>query len=351
MRFLPAKEAAAQWNMSLQQVDALCQNGQIPGAYQNNSGWMLPADLPRSKSLPISRPLLKPFIKWAGGKNHLLASIRKQYPAGLGSEITRYAEPFVGGGAVLLDLLSRYSLEEVYINDINPELIRTYEAIRDHVSSLIEQLSAMQQNYLPLDSEHRRIYYYQKRERYNALLLEQSSKQKLEKAALFLFLNKTCFNGLYRVNRKGLFNVPMGDYKAPCICDSENLLRISQAIQHVTMTCGDYRQAAKFIDAHTFVYFDPPYRPLSPTANFTSYSEHAFGDQQQAELARFFAEMAAVGARVLLSNSDPKNADPDDTFLDDLYQDFQIHRIQAARFINSKGSGRGKISELLISNG
>lgn len=351
MRFLSIKEAAAKWNLPQSQVAALCQSGQVPGAYQNDTGWMLPANINKPENFTAPKPLLKPFVKWAGGKSHLLNSIRQQYPAGLGTGITKYAEPFVGGGAVLFDVLSRYSLEQVFINDINPELIRTYEAVRDHILPLIDQLSVMQESYLPLDSAHRKTYYYQKRERYNALLLEQNNGQELEKAALFLFLNKTCFNGLYRVNRKGLFNVPMGDYKSPCICDKENLLRVSRAIQHVTMTCGDYRQAAKFIDARTFVYFDPPYRPLSPTANFTSYSEHPFGDREQAELARFFTEMAAAGARVLLSNSDPKNADPNDSFFDDLYQGFHIQRIQAARFINSKGSGRGKINELLISNG
>lgn len=293
---------------------------------------------------------LKPFVKWAGGKGQLADEIKENFPTGLGSTITKYAEPFVGGGAILFEILSNYSLKEIYISDINRELINTYLIIRDSSTALIEQLYSLQNQYIPLDTDKRKIYYYEKRERFNDLKINVDENFNIEKAALFIFLNKTCFNGLYRVNRKGLFNVPMGAYKNPRICDSGNLLNISRALQNVEIVHADFRESHSFIDNNTFVYFDPPYRPLNQTSNFTSYAENSFDDQAQIELAKFTTQIDTIGALFLLSNSDPKNTDKTDNFFDELYEQYKIKRVHASRMINCMGKSRGKISELLISN-
>ena len=296
----------------------------------------------------------RPFLKWAGGKGQLISEIRKFYPFERYG-IRRYAEPFVGGGAVLIDILGRYELDEVYISDTNAELIGAYRAIKENASALIENLFAMQEEFLRCDEAARKTYYMEKRERFNQLKTEggaspSAGKNSIEMAALLIFLNRTCFNGLYRVNRKGLFNVPMGAYKRPTICDAENILKLSHLLRNVIIAHADYKKSARFIDADTFVYFDPPYRPLSETATFTSYSENGFGDREQIELARYADKVCAIGAKVLLSNSDPKNENPSDDFFDNLYAGYNIKRVKAARMINCRSELRGKIKELLISN-
>ena len=287
---------------------------------------------------------VKPFVKWAGGKSQLLDEIRKKYP----EKIERYCEPFVGGGAVLLDVLSNYHPNEVLINDINAELANTYRPVKAITDDVIAMLKIMQEQYIPMDGEARKEYYYSKRDRFNELILQ--SQNTAEKAALFIFLNRTCFNGLYRVNGKGMFNVPMGAYKNPLICDESNLLKISKLLKNVEIKCGDYKDCGEFIDNRTFVYIDPPYRPLNTTSNFTSYTSCEFGDKQQIELAKFVDMIAEKGAHVVVSNSDPKNANADDNFFDEIYSKHNISRVMASRMINSKSSGRGEISELLISN-
>ena len=300
----------------------------------NNSFW---------KNIPV-----KPFVKWAGGKTQLLPTIRDAYPEELGASITKYAEPFIGGGAVLFDILSRYHLEKIYISDVNAELINTYCVIRDECEALISSLSALKENYIPKSNEDRKELFYECRTRFN--ILKKTEENKVELAALFIFLNRTCFNGLYRVNRKGEFNVPIGSYKNPAILDEDNLRNLSQALKRVEIVCADYRQSLDFIDEQTFVYIDPPYRPLSETSSFTEYAEGDFNDEAQRGLAEFVKQIDKKGAKVLLSNSDPKNADPKDEFFDELYADFLIQRISASRMINSKGTARGKISEILVSN-
>lgn len=292
---------------------------------------------------------VKPFLKWAGGKGQLVKEIEKYYPFDEGN-ITKYAEPFVGGGAVLFDILSKYELEEVYISDINSELINTYIVVRDNVDALLELLSEYQNQYIPLEKDERKVYYLSKRERFNKLKMSDNITGNIEKAALMIFLNKTCFNGLYRVNRKGGFNVPMGTYKNPLICDEKNLWAVSNKLQEVRIVCDDYRKAEEFIDKHTFVYFDPPYRPITETASFTAYTENLFGDKQQAELAEFVENMGRVGSRIIVSNSDPKNVDKNDNFFEEIYSGLNIVRVQATRMINSNSSARGKINELLIAN-
>ena len=287
---------------------------------------------------------VKPFIKWAGGKSQLLNMIRTKYP----QKIERYCEPFVGGGAVLLDVLANFSPSEVYINDINSALVNTYRQVQTNVEALISQLEKMQTEFWAADSEMRKTIYTQNRERFNSMV--NNNDDSVDKAVLLIFLNKTCFNGLYRVNSKGLFNVPIGSYKKPPICDSENLRYISKLLQNVQINCGDYKDCADFIDGNTFVYIDPPYRPLTVTASFTSYNENEFGDQQQIELSRFIDEISKKGARVVASNSDPKNSDANDDFFDNLYAKYRIDRVSAKRMINSKATGRGNVNELLICN-
>ena len=290
--------------------------------------------------------LEKPFVKWVGGKSQLLDEIREKYP----SKIEKYCEPFVGGGAVLFDILSTNHPETVLINDINKELINTYSQIKNNCDGMINQLFELQTIYKSHTLEANKEYFYENRQRYNDLKVNENEAENLEKAALFIFLNKTCFNGLYRVNSKGLFNVPFNNAKNPLLCDEENLRACSALLQNVEMKVGDYKECKDFIDSNTFVYIDPPYRPLTQTAAFTSYSENGFTDKEQIELGNFITEISNKGAKILASNSDPKNANENDNFFDDLYKNFEIKRVFAARAINSKGSGRGKLSEILISN-
>lgn len=293
---------------------------------------------------------MKPFLKWAGGKNQLLREIEQYYPYSFERNINKYAEPFVGGGAVLFDILSKFDLEKLYISDINAELINTYQAVRYDVASLIRLLAGMQEIFLPMSAEKRKIYYLKQRERFNKLKISIGQNYNVEKAALMIFLNKTCFNGLFRVNKQGLFNVPIGSYKAPLICDEANLRSISVRLQSVEIVCGDYRRSADFIDQNTFVYFDPPYRPLTNTANFNAYTEKNFDDAAQRELAAFVNVMSQKGAKIVVSNSDPKNIDCNDDFFDKIYADYKIKRVEANRMINCNGEARGKVKELLISN-
>lgn len=300
-------------------------------------------------NLNSARQLPKPFLKWAGGKSQLLPEIRKYYP--FGKNIRRYVEPFVGGGAVLFDILSSYQLDEVFICDNNPALINTYQVVRDSVDELIERLAGLEDIFLQKDTEKRKEYFYSMRERYNHLIKEGLDLGNVEWATLTIFLNRTCFNGLYRVNKKGEFNVPVGRYKNPKICDRENLEAVSQVLQNVDMRCGDYTTLLSVIDAHTFVYIDPPYRPITRTSSFTSYTQDSFTDDDQIRLATFTEEIDRIGARFLLSNSDPKNHDPDDNFFDSMYATRDIKRVQAKRMINRNASQRGQIYELLVSNG
>ena len=355
MRFISAKEAAIKWGISQRRVSTLCAEKRIHNAEMVGNVWIIPADAEKpqdARSLRyVEKPQagVKPFLKWAGGKGQLLSEISAYYPFGDG-KFTKYAEPFVGGGAVLFDVLNKFDLEAVYISDVNRELIGAYKSIRENVDELIARLQEYQAAYLPELTEGRKAYYMKMRARFNELKLAGRDTDQVERAALLIFLNKTCFNGLYRVNKKGAYNVPMGAYKRPLICDEENLRGIAAKLQNVEIVCGDYRRARDFIDEHTFVYFDPPYRPLTATASFTSYTADCFNDDDQIALAKFVDEMAAKGAKVVVSNSDPKNADEKDMFFDDIYAAHKIRRVSATRMINSKATARGKISELLISN-
>lgn len=298
----------------------------------------------------LQQKVLKPILKWAGGKAQLLPVISHAYPNGLGKTIKRYAEPFVGGGAVLFDILSKYELDEIYISDVNAELINMYIMVRDHVDELISILNTYQNDYLVMDSNGRQKYYYEKRNEFNRLIESNKSKTGVKSAALFIFLNRTCFNGLYRANRKGLFNVPTGNYANPLICNEENIRAVSSALAGVQIVCDDYAASGAFIDDRTLVYLDPPYRPLKGRASFISYTETEFDESCQRELAGFIEAIDARGAYIILSNSDPKNVDPEDNFFEDLYADYDVQRINAKRRINRNADLRGYISELLIKN-
>lgn len=292
--------------------------------------------------------LIKPFLKWAGGKGQLLNKIRPLYPQGLGNQINKYIEPFIGGGAIFFDIISSYKLDKYIINDINKELINTYKAIQQDIRSLLEYLSKITSYYKKLSIEERDLFYYNIRNKYNSIALNNCIN--IEKAAFFIFLNKTCFNGLYRVNRNNQFNVPTGKYKDPTIYDKENLLNISQILQKVEILWGDFSTTYDYIDNNTFIYIDPPYRPLTKTSSFTNYSTYIFDDKEQIRLSTFINEADKKGAYVLASNSDPKNISENDLFFDELYSSKNIIRIEAQRAINSNPLGRGKITELIISN-
>lgn len=354
LSFISAKEAAEKWNISQRRVSVLASENRINGAMMVGNMWIIPsnAEKPIDKRTVryeiIKAVTLKPFVKWVGGKSQLVDEIEKLLPTAEEMVLTKYAEPMVGGGALFFSILSKYDFEELYISDINAELINAYQAVKNDIENLIAKLNEMQMLFLPMDENGRKYFYYTVRERFNSTTLTEDTAT--EKAAQFIFLNKTCFNGLYRVNRKGQFNVPMGAYKNPTICDDENLRNIHEALQNVTIVCGDYSLSKSFIDRDTFVYLDPPYRPISETSAFTAYNTDAFDDNEQIRLAKFIDEINLSGAKIVLSNSDPKNVNEDDNFFDDLYKNYKINRVEASRAINSKGDKRGKINELLICN-
>ncbi len=293
---------------------------------------------------------IRPFVKWAGGKGSLIPQLNNFYPYELKNGIIeRYIEPFVGGGAVLIDILQKYDVQEAYAFDINIDLINSYNVIKNHVEDLITNLKQMETEYLRLEQEERKNYFYNKRDEYNNYTLEENEHH-IQRAAQFIYLNRTCFNGLYRVNKAGKFNVPMGSHKNPTICDEENLRNLSKLIQNVQFQYGDYRRSMEYVTENTFVYFDPPYRPLNVTSGFTSYTKEDFNDDNQRELAEFYRELNEQNVKLMLSNSNPKNTNKEDTFFDNIYQGFNIDEIYASRMINANSKGRGKISEILVTN-
>lgn len=291
-----------------------------------------------------------PFLKWAGGKRQLLPIIQKYYPFDNG--YTKYVEPFIGGGAVLFDILDKYDIKEAYISDINQNLINTYQVIQKHVKLLIKELNVLESNYFNMSIDKKKQCYYDCRTSYNneKTILSCNLKDRVQQAARMIFLNKTCFNGLYRVNSKGEFNVPWGKSLNPTICDKDNLLEVAKKLKTVQIFCCTYNNMLKHIDDRTFVFMDPPYRPLNTSSNFNSYSSNSFDDQEQTKLAEFARQIDKIGGKFIVCNSDPHNVDISDDFFDDLYHEFDVNRIPATRMINSKASARGAINELLITN-
>lgn len=303
-----------------------------------------------------NRPQAKPFLKWAGGKTQLLAELSSRLPDDIKEKrlIESYVEPFLGGGALFFYLRKHYEIRDAYLLDLNRELILTYKVVQEDPDSLISYLNELEEKYRSSDKEGRRKLFYQIRTLYNKQIKEINhndySLKWVERAGQLIFLNKTCYNGLFRQNKKGEFNVPHGRYKNPTICDVQNLREVSLALQGVKLIQADFLQAKSFVQRKSFVYFDPPYRPLSATSNFTSYAKEDFDDADQLRLANLFIDLDKAGASLMLSNSDPKNSDETDNFFDELYGGFSIERVLANRNINRDGKGRGKVTELIIRN-
>ena len=298
----------------------------------------------------------KPVLKWAGGKAKLIPIFEEKYPKELiDGKINTYIEPFIGGGAVLFSMLSKYKFDRVVINDINSELILTYKVIKESPEELINIIHKYQNKYNELEElEEKQLFYYEIRDKFNEvkgkLNYDIIDDKTIEHAAHMIFINKSCFNGLYRENKKGGFNVPFGKKEKLNCYDRENIMAVSEVLKNAIILNGDFEQIIKYVDENTFIYMDPPYRPLNATSSFNDYSKEPFNDETQRRLAKFYDELNKKGAKIMESNSDPKNTNEEDEFFDELYKDYRIDRIYAARNINSKGSGRGKVSEILIMN-
>lgn len=297
----------------------------------------------------------KPFMKWAGGKRQLLQTFRNYYPPELKEGlIDHYFEPFIGGGSVFFDIAQNCGIKKATLLDTNEDLILTYLVIQRDVENLVDKLLHLQKYYLELSEEDRTTFYYTTRNEHNLakkrMNYSRFSTQWTERAAQIIFLNRTCFNGLFRFNSKGDFNVPQGRYKNPKILDEQNLREASRILSVAEIKRADFRELKKEIKKNSFVYYDPPYRPLSKTSSFTAYSKNKFEDAEQKALASLFYELNKKGIKQMLSNSDPKNHNPQDNFFDDLYKDFQIFRVPARRAINSAGHKRQAINEIVVTN-
>jgi DNA adenine methylase len=305
----------------------------------------------------------RPIMKWAGGKGQLLERLSAYFPKSLREgDVHTYAEPFLGGGAMFFHVMQAYPIRSAYLLDANEELILLYTAVQRDVDALIDGLGRMAAPYLRLDREARADRYLKVRESFNREKPKVDFKRYepsswVKRAAQILFLNKTCYNGLFRVNRQGGFNVPVGNYVRPSIVNAENLRAASAVLGRaaVKLRLGDFGDlAAKegLLKPGTFIYYDPPYLPISKTASFTSYSRHAFGPGEQARLAAMFARLDKPGIHQMLSNSDPKNEDPRNDFFEDLYASYRatLFRVPASRSINSDPTRRGRINEIVITN-
>ena len=350
-------------------------------------------------------------MKWAGGKSQLIPELTSRLPKEIidTGKIDTYIEPFVGGGAFFFYLKSRFQINNSYLFDINRELIVGYKVLQNNPKKLINHLNILEIEYINKNEEERKNYYYNIRDRYNAQInsfdyinynakwIERASNmiflnrtclnglfrqnkngeerknyyyeirdrynaqinsfdyinynaKWIERASHMIFLNRTCFNGLFRQNKNGEFNVPHGRYKNPRICDKENITKVNLVLKNTEIICGDFSDSLKYVNNNSLVYFDPPYRPLTKTSSFTSYSKEEFTDNDQVRLSEFYKELDKKGAYLILSNSDPKNEDPKDDFFDNLYRGFTIKRVNAKRIINCDPTKRGEIKELIIRN-
>ena len=290
----------------------------------------------------------KPFIKWVGGKGQLIEQLEALLPADFTErEDVTYIEPFVGGGAMLFYMLQTYpNIKSAIINDINPDLTLCYQVVRDNPTELINSLKDIQAHYHALKTEEeRRTFFLEQRDRFNT-----KSLNAIENCTLFFFLNRTCFNGLYRVNKAGKFNVPFGKYVTPTICDAATIYADSKLLQRVEIMTGDFEQTFDKIEGNTFFYFDPPYRPLSNTSSFNDYTKEDFNDEAQIRLKLFCDRLNEIGVNFMLSNSDCLGKNGTDRFFDDLFINYKIERVWASRNINSVASKRGKLTEIVISN-
>ena len=290
----------------------------------------------------------KPFVKWVGGKGQLIEQLEALLPADFDKrENLTYIEPFVGGGAMLFHILQYHpNISSAVINDINKELIICYNIVKNNPSELVNNLSLIQKEYFSLSSEDvKKSFFLKMRDKFN-----NGGLTNVECASLFIFLNRTCFNGLYRVNKSGKFNVPFGKYEKPTICDTSTIYADSELLKHVTILNGDFEETLRYASNNSFFYFDPPYRPLSKTSSFNDYSKEAFNDDSQIRLKLFCDKINDIGHFFMLSNSDCSAKDKKDTFFDELYSLYNINRVFACRNINAIASKRGKLTELLIRN-
>lgn len=312
--------------------------------------------------MPAKRPA-KPILKWAGGKGQLLERLSAHFPRALKEgEIKTYAEPFLGGGAMFFHVMQAYPIQTAWLFDANEELILLYSTVQRDVEPLIEGLTRMAGSYLRLDPEARKAQYLKVRASFNQErplvdYRKYEASSWVKRAAQLLFLNKTCYNGLFRVNRDGGFNVPFGKYARPKIVNPDNLRAAAgllgrSSVRLVHGDFGDLAAKARLPKPGTFIYYDPPYLPISKTASFTAYSRSAFGEPEQKRLAAMFRSLDGPGVYQMLSNSDPKNEDPRNDFFEDLYSDYRgtIFRVPASRSINSDPSRRGRINEIVITS-
>lgn len=292
--------------------------------------------------------IAKPFIKWAGGKGQLISKFESLLPFNISRlEDLTYIEPFLGGGAMLFFMLQKYpNIKKAIINDVNPNLIIAYDTVKNTPTLLVQELTKIQNVYFNiLEESKRKEFYLSMRKRFNA-----GGLSNIDNTVLLIFLNRTCFNGLYRVNSKGEFNVPFGRYKNPTICDNETIYADSELLQRVEIISGDFEQTEQYITDNTFIYFDPPYRPLDATSKFNSYAKEPFNDSEQIRLKKFFDRLSVKHCLMMLSNSDCRSRNEEDTFFDDLYKDYIIERVYASRSVNVDPEKRGKLTELLIRN-
>jgi DNA adenine methylase len=309
-----------------------------------------------NRNSAINSKSAHPFLKWAGGKSQLVKHFKSLYPVELKSgKIKNYFEPFLGGGAVFFDIAQKYRIDAATLFDINEEIVLVYNVIQKDVFSLLEYLEKFQCDFQETDKHDKQAkYFYSIREKFNVqkgrINFNHYSKKWIKRAAYMIFLNKTCYNGLFRVNLKGEFNVPFGRNINPTINDAVNLINVSKMLSIAEIRFDSFENIVERIKRNSFVYFDPPYRPLNKTSSFTSYSTFMFDDSQQIRLAEVFKKADKKGAKLMLSNSDPKNTNPEDNFFEELYKGYNITRVPATRMVNSNSSKRGPVNELVIRN-
>jgi DNA adenine methylase len=296
----------------------------------------------------------RPFIKWVGGKGQLLNQFEDYYPSELRSRrLKKYSEPFLGGGAVFFEVMQRFNVESAYVSDINKDLVLAYWVVQQRPEQLIDFLAQYQKKYDTTLIDERNDLFLSIRERFNQNRFEINYKQLsdnwIERAAQVIFLNKTCFNGLFRLNSTGGFNVPFGKYPKPTILDEPNIWAVSKVLQRAEIRIAAYNECFDRVDNQSFVYFDPPYRPITKTSSFTTYSGNEFGDKDQIQLAKFFKKLDTErGAKLMLSNSDPKTENPNDDFFENIFTDYKFYRVSANRAINCNGEKRG--AKFIFSN-
>jgi DNA adenine methylase len=307
--------------------------------------------MPQNTVVKKKAVVAKPFVKWAGGKGNLLQKLEALLPTDFDDlENVTYIEPFVGGGAMLFHMLQRHKcITRAVINDINADLIRCYQLIANEPKILIDRLKNIEKCFYNMDLPSRKEFFYDYRDQYNSEGIHPD-----ERAALFIFLNHTCFNGLHRVNAAGKFNVPYGRYKKPVICNEELIMADHWLLNSVELEIrqpGDYKLVRQNLSRYhpNFVYFDPPYRPLSATSSFKEYSNNPFEDRQQEELKQFCDRLSAQNSLIMQSNSDSKTEDGN-SYFEALYEGYDIQRLLASRFINADPEKRRKLTEVVIRN-